>query len=78
MDQESEGNYCYFIFEIYDDVITDEHKEKTLNKKLCYKFCVVKNSDGIPFLQAITASEVEYGAPVLDQKGEQICYVRFR
>jgi len=59
VDQESEGNYCYFIFEIYDDVITDEHKEKTLNKKLCYKFCVVKNSDGIPFLQAITASEVE-------------------
>lgn len=59
VNQEREGNYCYFTFGIYDNVITDEHKEKTLEQKLCYKFCVVENNDGVPFLQAISASEIE-------------------
>jgi len=57
--QEANGEYRFYTFEIYDDFITDEHPEKTLEQKLCYKFHIVRSSDDTPFLQAISASEVE-------------------
>lgn len=53
----AEGEYYDYTFEFYDDVISDEHPERTLERALRYRFRVVEAADGKPFLQAVSATE---------------------
>lgn len=61
--QETEGEYQDYIFDIYDDFITDGHEERTLETTLRYRFRVVESNDGSLFLQAVSATEETSGAP---------------
>lgn len=55
--QEAEGEYYDYIFDVYDDFITDGHEERTLETTLRYRFRLVESADGAPFLQAVSATE---------------------
>ena len=59
IDFRQEGSDLFYTFDIYDDFITDGHEEKTLERRLCYHFRPVERKDGTPWLQAVSATEVE-------------------
>ena len=56
--QAAEGEYYSYTFDLYDDVITDEHPERTLEKTLRYRFRVVETAGGRLSLQAVSAAEL--------------------
>lgn len=67
---EEDRDYQYYIFDIFDAMITDGHEEPTLERTLVYKFRPVETVDGAPFLQAVSAVAQEYYAPQPDAGSE--------
>lgn len=75
--QSAEGEYYLYTFGLYDDVISDEHPEKTLERTLLYRFRVVETADGAPFLQAVSAEELSReGAPEEEQQNDYNKYLQ--
>lgn len=56
--QEAQGEYYDYIFDVYDNFITDGHEEMTLETTLRYRFRVSEDDSGAPILRAVSATEV--------------------
>lgn len=65
--QEAQGEYYDYIFDLYDNFITDGHEEMTLETTLRYRFRVAEGDDGAIYLQAVSAMEV---GPAQPSQGE--------
>lgn len=57
-DLAAEGEYLYYTFEFYDDVISDEHPERTLEGRLRYQFRVAETDGGALYLRAVSAADL--------------------